>query len=79
MVRTNGGQGARRSPVAGNGQVTVEAGKNGPQRDKSTVTRTNRTAYRRLRLIEQPSWSPGTIAQALQLGSEIPYARGQAV
>ena len=29
----------------------------------------------RLQLIEQLSWSPGTIAQALRLGSEIPYAR----
>ena len=30
---------------------------------------------RRLQLIEQRSWSPGTIAQALRLGSEIPFAR----
>ena len=30
---------------------------------------------RRLQLIEQLSWSPGTIAQALRLGSEIPFAR----
>ena len=29
----------------------------------------------RLQLIEQLSWSPGTIAQALRLGSEIPFAR----
>ena len=29
----------------------------------------------RLQLLEQLSWSPGTIAQALRLGSEIPYAR----
>ena len=29
----------------------------------------------RLQLLEQLSWSPGTIAQALRLGSEIPFAR----